>query len=257
MAAKKRITREQIRAQRRAERAKEEKKDAKPRRSPKVRAKDFTPLKSARVSTREVSAEEKDVPKAPRKPKAEKAGKVDTSLLSGTFTKELPCELTIHEKSEKHERTTEIHQQIKVQELKAKEATKEMRAEISRLKREEDELQDQLSTGTELRPVECQNRKDYRKDVVETIRNDLDEVIEERRMMTSERQEAFPGVDLPPGGRAGQRKPRKEKPARALSPVPEETETKEAADPIDRVDEEVNHSSAEAQADSMEDNARS
>lgn len=162
----------------------------------------------------EASEEPKKAPKAPAKKRAKE---VDTSLLSGTFEKKLPVLLTDLEIETKYARTTQIHQLIRVQQAKAKEATKDMRAEIKKLEKEEDDLQDQLARGEEDRMVLCVNKKDYRRDVVETIRQDdesgwnesankNDGVVESRRLTSSERQEVFPSVALPPGGRAGQKK---------------------------------------------------
>lgn len=161
---------------------------------------------------------EKEEPKKALKAVPKKRAKeVDTSLLSGTFEKKLPVRLTDLEVENKYARTTQIHLLIRVQEAKAKEATKDMREKIRALKKEEDDLQDQLASGEEDRMVQCVNKKDYRRDVVETIRQDAEEgwneeankndgVIESRRMTSSERQEVFPAVKLPPGGRAGQKK---------------------------------------------------
>lgn len=167
---------------------------------------------------------------------------VDTSLLSGTFEKRLRVRLTLGEIEQKHRRTTEIHQLIRVQEAKAKEATKDMREEIRKLKGEEDDLQDQLAAGAEERAVECQNRKDYRNDVVETIRLDssvhwTDEVeaggvVESRKMTMGERQQQFPGTELPAGGRSAAKKARA---ARALAAVPKELQkVRESSDPSHR-----------------------
>ena len=132
----KKITREVLRAQARARREAKEKKASKPRRTARDRKDGVERLRLGGTSPVLRNFEGKVIDgkteAAPKKPRSPKKVKDDTSFLSGTFEKELPVELNPEEIADKHEQTTKIHQQIKEQRAKAKEATKEMTAKIKR-----------------------------------------------------------------------------------------------------------------------------
>lgn len=116
---------------------------------------------------------------------------------SAPFKKAVPVDLKPGDVEKKQRRIVKALGEIKKTKGEAKLATAEHRKTINELSSEVEALREQLDAGTEMKDVSCVTVKDFRNNVVKTLRVDTRAVVETREMTADERQETFP--ELPRG----------------------------------------------------------
>lgn len=104
------------------------------------------------------------------------------------FTRSLPCKLTDSERRLRGVKLAEANHERAEIELRKKDASAGFREELKANGKRIEELSEQVSSGVEKRPVECCERPDEDRQVVEIYRVDTGAVIDTRPMTLDERQ---------------------------------------------------------------------
>lgn len=141
---------------------------------------------------------------------------------SPKFKKAVPVKLKAGEKESKNDRIVEALGERKEVKAEMKLATSQHRTRINELDKEIETLREQINGGQELREVDCVNVKDFRNNVVKTLRVDTRETIETREMTSDERQETFPALPTGEEKKRGRGRPRKTGPAEEIAEAREE-----------------------------------
>uniref|UniRef100_A0A6M3XR94 Uncharacterized protein n=1 Tax=viral metagenome TaxID=1070528 RepID=A0A6M3XR94_9ZZZZ len=127
---------------------------------------------------------------APRSPKAGSKAKESIELRKGFFHS-LPVTLTADELVERRQQL--LAKMDEIDDLKAGLAAfqKDVKDEVSGLEKELRVLRNVLKSGKEVRKVECYERVDWERGLIETFRVDFDELVLElghRKIKPEERQ---------------------------------------------------------------------
>ena len=112
-----------------------------------------------------------------------------------SFKQLLPVPLTEKEIAERAKRAAAFRAMVAEYEASKKSAADHWKAKIELAENERDGLLDAIAMGTEERPVECLESREYRLGVVRVVRVDTGEVISDRAMSFAERQGTLPGVE--------------------------------------------------------------
>lgn len=103
-------------------------------------------------------------------------------------TRVLPVELNDKEIQERGEKLAEIEQQLQGTREDAAADAARFRERKKSLNEQIAKLATQINDGKESRQVECELRPDYRRNLMEIVRTDLDEVVDSRALTAEERQ---------------------------------------------------------------------
>lgn len=106
-------------------------------------------------------------------------------------TERLRCTLSRQEKSEKTDELVSQLDKLELLKVEKVESAKKFAEDIKTKERVVRDLAYDVKSGTELRPVECAEKPQYGKSMVELIRLDTGEVLSSRPMSAEERQGAF------------------------------------------------------------------
>lgn len=107
------------------------------------------------------------------------------------FVEKLPCDLTRDEMLQKaEEMATQLKERAEV-ELTAKESAGEFKDQMKRLDRTIADRAEEVRTGVEYRQVECTERGDFRRNLVQVVRLDTGEIVRSRPMAVHERQDSL------------------------------------------------------------------
>lgn len=109
--------------------------------------------------------------------------------------KQLRCELTAKEISVKHAELTRVLDERDDATRVFGEAKADFKRADKRMEERIETLRRDLRSGTEERPVECDEVIDERRGTIETVRTDTQEVIDSRAMTVEERQTDMSFVD--------------------------------------------------------------
>lgn len=112
-----------------------------------------------------------------------------------TFTKELLVDITDEDKDGRKNRLADVVLELAEIDAKKAEAMSGFNKELKDKRKEMNALAAAIRTGQEKKELDCFERFDFRRNVVETRRSDTEEVIDERAMTMDERQERLPGTE--------------------------------------------------------------
>lgn len=104
---------------------------------------------------------------------------------------QLPCKLTGEEKLMKGDQLVRLAIEVRDLEAEKKALASGIKAKIDEAKESMNELCREISTGEELRPIECMEHPRYDRMIVDIIRTDLGTVWKQRPIHPSERQLAM------------------------------------------------------------------
>lgn len=121
------------------------------------------------------------------------------------FKRPLPVELTDKESIAKGRKAGALKKAIAKVKKEMKDATADHKEQLKQHQANLDGILDDLETGTEIRQVECFERKDYKRRKVEVVRSDLegkDAILETRAMDFGDGLPAKPTADAATNGAA-------------------------------------------------------
>lgn len=112
-----------------------------------------------------------------------------------TIEKELPVILTADERDQRGREMANVHHELTENAEAKKKATKVYADKEKALKKRLSDLASAVRTGTEMRPVQCDEELEPRQNTRRLRRRDTGAVVEERALTAEERQLTMPGSD--------------------------------------------------------------
>ena len=115
----------------------------------------------------------------------------DVRLVSKGMHK-LPCELTVEERLQRGKALAGVLSSIALEESRQEMVRKDMKSQIASLESQRDQVASVVSSGSEIRDVEVEDRANFSTFTFERVRLDTNEVIFSRPLTPEERQEKLP-----------------------------------------------------------------
>lgn len=103
----------------------------------------------------------------------------------------LPVKLTDEERLAKGRQQAQVMQEYNEIELRKKELTSDLSAQMKAKRKELSKLAEQVRSGLEIRPVDCMLVPAFEVNAVHTVRTDTHETIDRRPMTPQEREKAL------------------------------------------------------------------
>jgi adenylosuccinate lyase len=116
--------------------------------------------------------------------------------MGATIVRELECKLTPKEWKERARRLAQIPVERAELEEEAKTTAAKFKSQIDDMKKDERRIAREVREGTCFRDVLCHELQNFDQNTVELVRDDTEDVVEQRAMSGAERQKEL-GLDEP------------------------------------------------------------